>query len=80
MTTTDWIGFAGVSILLIAYFLNLANKISKDGVAYIVLNLIGAALACIASALIHYLPFIILEAAWTIVSLFALIKYWNNRS
>ncbi len=80
MTITDWIGSTGVTILLIAYFLNLANKIHKDGIAYICLNLFGAAIACMASIRLHYIPFIILEAAWTIVSAAALIKYWRKNS
>ena len=29
MNTTDWIGFIGVSILLVAYFLNLSNYLKK---------------------------------------------------
>ena len=78
MTLTDWIGFAGVSILLVAYFLNLVNKIDKDGVAYAALNLIGGAVACTASIRLHFVPFIILETAWTLVSAAALIKSLRN--
>ena len=74
--TNDYIGFAGVLILLIAFLLNLTGKISKDGLPYILMNVIGAGLACIASYLINYLPFVILEGTWTVVSLFALIKYF----
>ena len=75
MKLTDWIGFAGVTILLIAFFLNLANKLHKDSFSYILLNIIGAGIACLASIMINYLPFIILEGCWTIVSLGALINY-----
>jgi len=75
MTFTDWIGFAGVTILLVAYFLNLFNKINKNSLAYVILNLAGAAIACAASILLKYLPFIILEGAWTLVSLIALFTY-----
>ena len=74
MNITDWVGVIGVSILLIAFLLNLMNKISSDGILYISLNLIGAAIACLASILLKYVPFIVLEAVWTIVSLFSLIK------
>jgi hypothetical protein len=77
MTITDWIGFIGVSILLVAYFLNLANKINKNGLAYIILNLLGSVIACVASVLLHYWPFIILEGAWAIVSFSALINNWK---
>ena len=79
LTFNDWIGFIGVLILLLAYLLNLAGKILKDGLLYIVLNIVGAGLACLASWLIHYLPFVLLEATWTLVSLGALFRYFKTR-
>jgi hypothetical protein len=80
MELADWIGFAGVSILLVAFLLNLLKKLPENGLLYVGLNLLGAALACIASVMIHYTPFIILEAAWTIVSLATMIRLlmWNH--
>lgn len=78
MTITDWIGFIGVTILLIAFFLNLRNLLSKDSLAYLSLNLIGAGIACFASVLLDYWPFIILEGAWTIVSAIGLINYFKQ--
>jgi len=74
LNTNDLIGFCGVAILLLAFLLNLAGKISKDGLLYILLNIIGAGLACLASWLIRYIPFVILEASWTLVSVGALVK------
>ena len=79
MTQTDWIGFIGVTILLIAYFLNLFDILHKNSLLYICFNLIGAGIACLASVLLKYLPFIILEGSWTIVSLIALLNYsWKK--
>lgn len=75
MTITDWIGFTGVAIILIAYFLNLTNRLDKNSLIYILMNLIGGALACFASILLKYIPFIILEGSWTVVSIFGLINY-----
>jgi len=74
MNFSDWIGFAGVTILLIAFLLNLLKVISTESYYYIGLNFLGAGLACLASVLIEYLPFIILEGAWTLVSLISLIR------
>lgn len=79
MDTTDWIGFIGVSLLLIAYFLNLNNKIAKDSLSYLWLNFVGAGIACIASVLLHYLPFVILEGCWTLVSAIGLIHYFRKK-
>ena len=74
MTVADWIGSVGVSILLIAFLLNLLKKIAPDSIAYVLMNLIGALLAGLASVMIHYTPFIILEAVWVLVSLVTLIR------
>lgn len=74
-TTADWIGTIGVTLLLIAFGLSLLNKISQKSITYILLNCFGASLACLASVLIRYAPFVILEAVWTIVSLAALVNY-----
>jgi hypothetical protein len=74
MTVADWIGSVGVSILLIAFLLNLLKKITQDSIAYVLMNLIGALLAGLASVMINYTPFIILEAAWVLVSLVTLIN------
>ena len=79
MTATDSIGFIGVTILLIAYFLNLTDKIGKDNVVYLQMNFFGAGLACLASVLMNYWPFIILEGSWTLVSAFGILNYIKNK-
>ena len=75
LSVNDIVGSAGVTILLLAFLLNLFNKISKNSLLYILMNIIGATLACIASLLINYMPFVILETTWTLVSAIALINY-----
>jgi hypothetical protein len=79
MSFVDWTGFLGVAILLIAFFLNLKGVIKSDSPAYLILNILGSGIACFASVLLKYLPFIILEGAWMVVSLFGLMKYFRNR-
>lgn len=74
MSFNDIIGAIGVGIILMAYFLNMFSIIKKDGILYFILNIIGAGIACFASVLIHYMPFIILEGAWVLVSIIGLIK------
>lgn len=80
MTQTDWIGFIGVSILLLAYLLNLRNLLKKESLIYLLLNFIGAGLACLASVLLNYLPFIILEACWTFISAIGIYHYFTTNS
>lgn len=75
MNHIDWIGFVGVFQILWAYILNVMGKLKKENLAFILLNLLGAAMACLASVLMNYLPFIILEGVWALVSLYSLFKY-----
>jgi hypothetical protein len=75
----DLLGFTGVAILLAAYLLHQLNKLSKDGYTYILMNIAGAGLACFASYLIKYLPFIILEATWMMVSVIALLRLMTEK-
>jgi hypothetical protein len=78
MNFTDWLGFIGVTILLVAFFLNLINVLDKNSSTYMILNIIGAGIACAASIAINYLPFIILEGVWTLVSIVIFLKKLLN--
>ena len=74
MTPTDIIGFSGVFLLLTAFFLNLRGLLTLTSKMYLGLNLAGSGLACLASVFLQYVPFIILEGIWALVSLIALLK------
>ena len=78
MTLADWIGTFGVGLILLAFYLNISQKIENTSLGFILLNLIGAILAGLASLLINYIPFVILEAVWALVSLNSLFKYLKN--
>ncbi len=73
------LGSGGVTLLLIAFLMNLLKRWSHEGLAYLMLNTIGAALACASSVVIRFIPFVILEGTWAVVSLIALKKYFTNR-
>lgn len=74
MRTSDIIASVGVTILLIAFFLNLNNKISATSKLYIISNIIGAGLCCLSSLLIKFYPFVVLEAIWASVAVVSLFK------
>jgi hypothetical protein len=74
MSFENLIGVIGVGLILMAFFLNTAKFIENNGKLYYVMNIFGAALACYASWLIAYLPFVILEGTWTIVSIYGLMR------
>ncbi len=78
MSTTDWLGFIGVFLILLAYILNILDIITNKNLYFILLNFVGASLACLASILLNYLPFIILEGVWALVSLISFIKYFKQ--
>jgi len=74
MTYTDIISTIGVSLILLAFFLNTFKYISDNGKLYFILNIVGGAFACYGSVLLNSLPFIILEGTWSVVALVGLIR------
>ena len=80
MKYNDIIGTIGVGLILFAYFLNIFSLIPKEGHLFFIMNIIGAALACYASFLIHYFPFVLLEGTWTLVSLIGLLRLYAKKS
>ena len=80
MNTTDWLGFIGVFLILLAYILTEFGNVTNKNLVFILLNLIGASIACLASILLNYIPFIILEGVWALVSLLSFIKYFKQVS
>jgi len=74
MVYNDLIGTIGVGIILLAYFLDTIGMIQINGKLFYVMNIIGGAFACYASFLIKYVPFIILEGTWTLVSIYGLMR------
>ncbi len=74
MSGADWLGSAGVALLLIAFVLNLLGRVERDAPAYHVMNLIGAGLAATASWWIGFMPFVVLEVVWASVALAALVR------
>lgn len=74
MSYTDIISTIGVSLILLAFFLNTFKYVSDDSNLYFILNIVGGAFACYGSVLLNSLPFIILEGTWSVVALIGLIK------
>jgi hypothetical protein len=68
------IGSAGVTLLLVAFFLHLVKVLRSDGWLYLIMNLVGASLACYSSYLIRFMPFVVLEGTWAGVAALALVR------
>jgi len=80
MNTIDWLGFVGVFLILLAYILNVTNKVTSKSLLFISLNLVGASVACLASILLNYIPFVILEGVWALISFFSFITYFQQHN
>lgn len=76
MTIADILGTVGVILMVAAFILNIADQLSNDSPFYILLNLFGSMMACAASYMINYMPFVFLEGTWALVSSWALYIYF----
>jgi len=74
MNYNDITGTIGVGLILLAYFCNTFGLVKNNSKMFFVLNTIGAGIACYASLLINYWPFVFLEGVWFLVSLVGLLK------
>ena len=80
MSFAEVLGTIGVSMLLVGFFLNLFGLMRRSSFKYVLLNLFGGGLACTASVLIEFFPFVILEGTWTVVALVGLGRLLRARS
>jgi hypothetical protein len=78
MSSGELTGTIGVSLLLVAFALNLLKKLKSDSLMYLLLNILGALLAGISSYLINFWPFVVLEFVWMVSSVIILIKTLKN--
>lgn len=72
------IGFVGLFLLLIAFILNLINKIQKESIIYLACNIAGAGLLAFYAYITQVIPFLILESVWVIFSIYKL--FFRNKS
>lgn len=68
------ISLAAAAMILIAYGGQQAGKLRPDGFAYLMLNLIGAAVLAVIALRIKQLGLTVVETAWMLISLIALIR------
>jgi hypothetical protein len=73
-TLADMVGSFGVTLLLAAFALNAFGRMRSDSRWYGALNVVGAGSAAFASAMIGYLPFVVLEGTWCLVALVRLVR------
>jgi hypothetical protein len=67
------VGSLGTGLLLLAYALLARGRITL-GRTYFALNAAGALTAAVASLMLRFAPFVILELAWLAVALVGLLR------
>lgn len=67
------LGAVGTTMLVLAFVLNATGKV-RVSFLYTYLNLFGAGLAGVASALINFVPFLVLESVWFVAAAAKLVS------
>ena len=75
ISINEIIGFAGLSLILIAFILNLLKKIKTESKAYNTINLVGALMLAYYSWILGSIPFFILQTTWGMAALYNLSRY-----
>lgn len=65
---SEVIGSVGVGLLLVAFILNLAKKLSERHPVYLIMNILGCVLAAWYAWVGQQVPFIILEGVWGVAA------------
>lgn len=74
-TVANIIGVAGTILILLAYFLLQAGRISSDDLWYSMMNLLGAAGVLVSLVYAWNLPAFIIESFWIAISAIGIWKF-----
>lgn len=76
----DWCGLLGVALVLVAFFLLQAHKLSGQGYPYQVMNLLGA-FGILLSLIFgtFNLPAFVQEMAWFLISVYGIVRGVRTR-
>ena len=75
----DIAGLAGTLMILLAFFLLQAGRLSGTGVVYQLLNLFGAGGVLLSLAGAFNVSVALLEGAWVLVSAYGLMRTFRTR-
>ena len=73
----DFVGFAGVVLVLLAYLALQTRRMSGDGFAYSLINMLGAALILVPVIYAEHMNYSVLfiESAWIAISVYGI---WHS--
>ena len=80
MIMIDILGWMGSAMIVTAYALNIAKKISTDSTIYFALNIIGSALLIINTIYHNAIPSAAVNIVWIVIAIFALFKKQRKSS
>jgi hypothetical protein len=76
----DWVGVAGTLMIIGAFFLLQAGKMSGTALSYQLLNLFGAAGVLVSLLGSFNLAVFLLEGAWVAISAYGIWRSMNTRA
>jgi hypothetical protein len=76
----DLVGNIGVVVLMVTYLMLQLNKLSSNGLAYSVLNAIGASLIVISLLFDFNLSALLMEVFWVLISFVGIYRYFRLKA
>ena len=76
----DLIGNIGVVILIITFLMLQLNKLPSDGLAYSLLNAIGASLIVVSLLFDFNLSALLMEVFWVLISFVGIYRYFRLKT
>jgi multidrug transporter EmrE-like cation transporter len=76
----DLVGNVGVVMLMIAYLMLQLNKLRSDGLAYSLLNAIGASLITVSLLYDFNLSALVMEVFWVLISFIGIYRYFRLKA
>lgn len=76
----DFIGNVGVIVLMITYLMLQLNKLRSDGLAYSVLNAVGASFIVVSLVYDFNLSALLMEVFWVLISFVGIFRYFRVKA
>ena len=76
----DFIGNIGVVVLMITYLMLQLNKMRSEGLAYSLLNAIGASLIIVSLLFDFNLSALLMEVFWVLISLVGIYRHFRLKA
>ena len=75
----DWVGMAGTLMVLAAFFLLQAGRVSGTGIVYQLLNLFGAGGVLLSLLGTFNVSVFLLEFTWVLISGYGIVRSFRSR-